>query len=67
MGLWWKIQIPKFKNCEEALVWTWFALEKKTTGQWLLVAFIALLNSIWRLRNKVIFEKKRVFEEKEFR
>ena len=67
LGSWWKISIPIFNRCEDPITWSRFAVNKKTEGSWLRVVIVALLVSIWKHRNGVVFEKKRVTGEKQFR
>ncbi|KAL4575584.1 hypothetical protein LXL04_022432 [Taraxacum kok-saghyz] len=62
-GNWWKVSIPSFDRSEDPLVWSRFALNKSLEGSWFQVAVIALL----KLRNGVIFVKKKVDEDREFR
>ncbi|KAL4563538.1 hypothetical protein LXL04_027581 [Taraxacum kok-saghyz] len=63
---WWKVNIPTFHRNEDPLDWSWFALEKRREGLWLQVAIMAVLTSIWRLRNGAVFDNKKVVVDTEF-
>ena len=67
LSQWWIVPIPDFKRSEDILTWTWFALKKYPERDWFQVVVIALLVTIWRVRNGVIFEKKKVDENRETR
>ena len=67
LGSWWNVTLPKFQKSEDPLIWSWFALRKKAEGMRLQVAIIAILVSIWKLRNGVIFDKKKIEVDIEFR
>ncbi|KAL4555000.1 hypothetical protein LXL04_037610 [Taraxacum kok-saghyz] len=66
-GQWWKLNPPDFQRNEDPLIWSWFAIKNKAAGAWLQVAIIAMLVSIWRIRNGVVFDKKKVVIDFEFR
>ncbi|KAL4588867.1 hypothetical protein LXL04_001764 [Taraxacum kok-saghyz] len=67
LGSWWRISIPVFSRCEDPIYWSSFAVNNRIEGSWLRVVVNAILVSIWKLRNRVMFDKKKVNEEKDFR
>ena len=67
LGNWWKISIPIFNRIEDLFIWSRFAMKKKVEGSWFQVVILAVLVSIWKFRNGVIFEKKSVTGERNFR
>ena len=66
-GDWWKVQIPTFNRAEDPLVWASYVFQKKYECSRLQVAVIALLVSIWKTRNGVIFDKKKAEKVRVFR
>ncbi|KAL4557167.1 hypothetical protein LXL04_035339 [Taraxacum kok-saghyz] len=64
---WWKLKPPEFQDLEDPLKWAWFATKNKKTNGWLQVAIIAVLTSIWKIRNRVVFDKKKVVVDFEFK
>ncbi|KAL4569222.1 hypothetical protein LXL04_024857 [Taraxacum kok-saghyz] len=67
LGLWWQISRPSFVTCEDPIFWSKYAIKNKKEGLWLQVTVIAVMVSIWKLRNGVIFDKKKVEIDREFR
>ena len=67
LGAWWKVNLPTFQRTEDPLIWSWYALKNRKEGRWLQVAIIAMMVSIWKLRNGVTFEKKKIEVDIEFR
>ncbi|KAL4565722.1 hypothetical protein LXL04_029825 [Taraxacum kok-saghyz] len=67
LGFWWQISSPSFARCEDPFVWSKYAIKNKKEGMWFQVTVIAVLVSIWKLRNGVIFDKNKVEIDREFR
>ena len=67
IGTWWNATPPKFQRSEDPLNWLGISLKNRTEGLWLQVAIIAVLVSIWKHRNGVIFDKKKIEVDIEFR
>ncbi|KAL4585556.1 hypothetical protein LXL04_010179 [Taraxacum kok-saghyz] len=60
LGVWWAVQTPSFSTGEELMSWSWFSMKNRKDGVRLQVAIMAVLITIWRARNGVIFDKKKV-------
>ena len=67
VGLWWSLVIPVFQNCEDPFIWSWYVLGKRKEGKWIQVVIAAVLVTIWQFRNGVIFEKRKVEADREFK
>ena len=67
LGNWWNVSIPIFDKSIDPLCWSKVAIKKKKEGAWFQVVVLALLVSIWHLRNGVIFEKRKVEVDKDMR
>ena len=67
LGVWWTVQIPSFSMGEDLLSWSWFSMKNRKDGVNLQIAIMATLTTIWKARNGVIFEKKKVEADREFR
>ena len=67
LGLWWDVQIPLVSTGEELMNWSWFSMKNRKDGVNLQIAIMAILIVIWRARNGIIFEKKKVEVAREFR
>ena len=67
LGRWWNFTLPNFQRIEDHFIWSWHTTKNKKEGLWIQVAIIAVLVSIWKLRNGVIFDKKKIEEDIEFR
>ena len=55
LGNWWKISIPIFEWSFDPFRWSKFAIKKKAEGSWFQVVVTALMVSIWKTRNGVVF------------
>ncbi|KAL4556174.1 hypothetical protein LXL04_038817 [Taraxacum kok-saghyz] len=66
-GQWWNLPLPTPRTIEEFLVWSSNAQKKTCEDLWFQVAIIAVFSSVWKLRNEVIFDKKKVVIDLEFR
>jgi hypothetical protein len=66
-GVWWSVNIPRSRQVEDIFAWSWQNRRSEKDCCILQVAIIAILFSIWRTRNGVIFEKKKMEVDKEFR
>ena len=66
LGCWWKVNIPTFHRNEDPLDWSWFAVEKRREGLWFQVSIMAVLTSIWSIRNGAVFDNKKVVVDTEF-
>ena len=53
-------------NAEDIFLWAWYKQINTKEGQRLQLTIIAVLVTIWKARNGVIFEKKRMETDREF-
>ena len=66
-SVWWSENVPRVSRAEDLFVWTWQTKRSEKDCRILQVAIIAVLYSIWRVRNGVVFEKKKMEVERVFR
>ncbi|KAL4592620.1 hypothetical protein LXL04_005622 [Taraxacum kok-saghyz] len=67
LGAWWSVDVPILKNAEDLLNWSWFTQSNEKSRLKFQAATTAVLVSIWRTRNGVVFENKKVEAELDFR
>ena len=67
LGTWWQTSIPCFSRSEDPILWSKFAIKIRLESSWFQVVVIAVLVSIWKMKNGVIFDKKKVDVYREFR
>ncbi|KAL4556097.1 hypothetical protein LXL04_038738 [Taraxacum kok-saghyz] len=65
-GAWWSVDIPHLKNVQDLFNWSWFTQSHQKDRLKFQAAFSAVLVFIWRYRNGVVFENKKVEVELDF-
>ena len=66
-GNWWQKTLPAFNRCEDPKIWAFAAFNNTIDRSCFQVAANALMVSIWKLRNGVVFDKLKVEVDREFR
>ncbi|KAL4589338.1 hypothetical protein LXL04_002244 [Taraxacum kok-saghyz] len=66
-GDWWSLDVPLLRDVEDLYNWSWITQSNEKNLLKFQAAFSALLVTIWRTRNGVVFENKKVGVELDFR